>query len=132
MLCLFHPVVFEQALELRIEFLIVFDAFEVMSLHHPLDMKRRDRHREWIVDQNGGCDRLGWSNDIADCAKPVFKFHPKLFEELNMLRFFTRKLQQRAYAEVVTTQLWTRMVQYERQYEFFYESEDAEISIPLI
>src|SRR5689334_7863772 len=120
MLYFFNPVMFEQTLKLRIEFLIVFDAFEVVTLHHPLDMKRRDRNREWIVNQDCGRDRFGWPNDVAERPKSVFKFHAKLFEELDMFRFFTRELQQRTYAEVVAAQLWTRMVQHERKYEFFY------------
>src|SRR5690349_5209062 len=116
----FNPVMFEQALELRIEFLIVSDAFEEVPLHHPLDVKRRYRYRERIVYQYCGRDRLGWTNDVTERAKSVFKFHAEAFEKLNMFRFFTRKLQQRAHAEVITAQLWASMVQYERQYEFFY------------
>ena len=61
MLHFFNPVMFEQALELRIEILVVFDALEVMTLDHPLDVKRRDRHGQWIVSQDRGCDRLRWS-----------------------------------------------------------------------
>ena len=41
----FNPVIFQQALELRVEFLIVLDAFEVMTLDHPLDVQRRDQPR---------------------------------------------------------------------------------------
>src|SRR5262249_3770832 len=74
----FNPVMFEQALELRIEFLIVSDAFQVMTLHHPFDVKRRDRDREWIMGQDRGCNRFGWTNYVTERAKAVFKFQPKL------------------------------------------------------
>src|SRR5215208_7061544 len=53
-LCVLHflnPVMFEQTLELRVELLIVFNAFKVVTLHHPLDVKGRYRYREWIVGQ---------------------------------------------------------------------------------
>ena len=114
---------------LLIEFLIVFNTVEVMTLHHPLDVKRGYRHCERIVVQYRSRDCLGWSNDVAQRAKSVFKFHSKAFEELNVFRFFTRKSQQRANAVIVPTQLWTSMIEYEWQNEFFYESEDAEVCI---
>ncbi|HEX5875456.1 MAG TPA: hypothetical protein VFY60_12480 [Pyrinomonadaceae bacterium] len=40
---LFDPVVLEQALELRIEVLIIFDAVDVVALDHPFDVQRRNR-----------------------------------------------------------------------------------------
>jgi hypothetical protein len=48
---------------------------------------------------------------------------------LDVFGFFTRKLQQCAHAEIVTAQLWTSMVQYEWQYEFFDKAKDTEVSI---
>src|SRR5215203_776273 len=46
-----------------------------------------------------------------------------------MFRFFTREPQQRANAVIITTQLWTSMIEYKWQNKFFYETEDAEVSI---
>jgi hypothetical protein len=100
-----------------------------MTLNHPLDMKRRNRHSERIVLQDCGCDRLGRTNDVTNGAKSVFKFNSKLFEKLNMFRFLTRKFQQLAHAVIVTAQLRTSMIQYEWQYEFFYKAKDTEVSI---
>ena len=38
-------------------------------------------------------------------------------------------IQQCSRAVIVTAQLWTRMVQYKRKYEFFYKAKYTEISI---
>jgi hypothetical protein len=83
---------FEQALELRIEVLIVFDAIDVMTLDHPLDMKRRNRDAEWIVLKYLSRNRFRWSNDLAIGAEAFGEVLSKTFEKLNVLGFFACKL----------------------------------------
>src|SRR6185369_7665283 len=110
----FDPVMFQEALELRVEGLIVPDALNVMALDHPLDVQRRQRHAQRIVLEYLGRDRFGWTNYETVSAETVLKFLAKAFEQLNVLRFLARKLQQRPDAVIVARQLRPSVVQDER------------------
>src|SRR5690349_15279846 len=120
---------FQQALELRVELLIVFHTVREMPLHHPFDMQRRDCNAERIVRQNRSRNRRRWPNNFTMRAEAVFKLLPETLEELNVLRLFTRKLQQRAHAVIVAAELRPSVVQHKRQDELFNETEDAQIRV---
>src|SRR5262245_13947538 len=117
--------VLQQALELRIEVLVVANALDVVTLDHPLDVQRGYGHAQCIVLEYLGCDRLRWANHETHGAKPVFKFLSETLEQLDMLRFLAGELQQRAHSVIIALKLWPGVVQYEGENELLDESEDA-------
>src|SRR5205085_12375102 len=125
----FEPVVFQQARELRIEFLIVLHTVDEVPLHHPLDVQRRQRNAERIVRENRAGNRLRRTDHGATTAESFFEFLAEALEQLNVFGLFTRELQQRAHAIIVAPELRPRVVQHERQYELFDKTEDAEIGV---
>src|SRR5262252_5664017 len=129
MLHFFQPVMLEQALELRIKILIVLDAVHVVALDHPLDMKSRQSDAQRIVLQNflGDCCRR--SNHRAPGAKALFELALKALEQLNVFRFFTRKLEQRPRAVVIRLKLRPGVIDHERQNKLLDQSEDAKIGV---
>src|SRR5689334_4895947 len=129
MLHFFEPVMFQQALELWIEVLVVFDAIHVMPLHHPLDVQRRQGYAQRIVSQYRAGDRFWWANYRTVRAKAFFKLLPEAFEELNVFCFLAGELQQSAHTVVVAAEMWPCLVQHERKNELFDETKDAQVSI---
>ena len=65
MLRLFDPVMTQQALELRVEFIVVADALEIVLLRHPFDSENDERHAQRTVRQDGLADFLSWPNGFA-------------------------------------------------------------------
>ena len=82
----------EQALELRVQFLIVLHTFLVMALCHPFDVQNRQRHRQRIVRQNRLGDRLRRADYRRFVSEAFLKLFAKKFEELNMFSFFAGEL----------------------------------------
>ena len=62
--------VFQKTLELWIKILIVFDAVDVVVLHHPFDMQS-SRAAEFVVRQYRFCNFLGWPNNRALRAEAI-------------------------------------------------------------
>src|SRR6266545_385192 len=125
----FNPVMLEQALKLRIEILIVSDAVNVVALHHPLDVQRGQRHCQRIMSKYCARDCFGWTNDRTPRSEVCFKIRAESFEKLDVLGFFTGKLQQGAHSVVVSMDLRSGMIQYEGQNELFDQTEDAQVGI---
>src|SRR5215471_20978048 len=121
--------VLEQTFELRIQFLIVLDAVHVMPLHHPLDVQGRQGNAERIMRQNFFGDSRGWSDHLTHGAKTCLEFAPEPLEQLDVLGFFARELQQRARAKVVRLKLLPRLVEHERQDKLFNEPKNAEVRV---
>src|SRR4051794_2769462 len=91
----------QQALELRIERLVVLHAVEEMTLRHPLDVQDEQRHRERMMRQNRAADRVGRSNHAACRAEAAVEFLAEFPEQLNMLRFLGGKAEKRPDPAVV-------------------------------
>ena len=69
---LFHPVMLEQALELRIERAVVVDRFLEVPLAHPFDVQDRQRHRQRMMREDVLGDRVGGPDDLAvDAESPL-------------------------------------------------------------
>ncbi|MCG3161789.1 MAG: hypothetical protein JMDDDDMK_03003 [Acidobacteria bacterium] len=119
---------FEQALELRVERLVVFDAVQVMALRHPLDVQNRQRHGQRIVRQHGLSDGFRRADYSAFVAEAALKLFTEAFEEVDVFGLFARELQQRAHAIIVAMKLRAGVIQHERQDELFHQTEDAQVS----
>src|SRR4051812_49424644 len=81
----------QQALELRIERLVVLHAVEEMTLRHPFDMQDEQRHRERVVRQHFAADRVGRPDHVAWSAETAVEFLAEFPEQLNVLRFLGGK-----------------------------------------
>src|SRR5215204_6821454 len=75
-------------------------------------------------------DRRRRTNDRAFARKGFMKLRRKRFEQLDMLRFFARKLQKSADAVIVFIERRANVIEHERQDEFFDEPENCEIRMP--
>src|SRR5262249_11370233 len=128
-LCLFHPVMPEQALELRIEGAVVTDTVEVVALCHPFDLQNDQHHPERMVRQYGTSDLLGRSDRVARRRKALLELRYELFEQVNVLGFLTGESQKRSDPIIVTMQLGTSMVEYERKYELLDQAEGVQITV---
>src|SRR5512132_2499556 len=102
MLHLFEPMVLQQTLKLSIYALVVFDAINIMGLDHPFDMQRCYRNCQRIVGQNGVCYRFWWPYHLTLRTEALCEFDPKPFEQLDVLGFFARKLQQSTNTIIIT------------------------------
>src|SRR4029453_6880135 len=71
---LLHPVVLEQALELRIELLVLLRALEPVPLRHPLDVQDRQGHRERRVAEHGPGHGVGRADHLAGGAEAALEF----------------------------------------------------------
>src|SRR5262245_45676565 len=100
----------QQALELGIEILIVLDAIKVVTLRHPFNLQNGKSYRQRIMLEHFFSNCFRWSNHRTDDGEVVVKLLAEAFEQVNVLRLFTGKLQQRAHAVVVAAQLWPRMI----------------------
>ncbi len=73
MLGLLHPMVPEEALELRIEIPIVSHAVHVMKLSHPFDVGCSQRHGQRVVGKHCLANGLGGPITVQECPKPAWK-----------------------------------------------------------
>src|SRR6185437_605382 len=118
----------QQALELRVEIFVVANAFDIMLLRHPLDPEDDERNAERAMGQNSFSDFLRRPNRFAVRHKAGLELLCKLPEQMNVLRFFTRELQQRARAIVVFVQMRACVIEHERQNKLLDDAESVEIA----
>src|SRR5690349_17753483 len=78
-LCFLHPVMAQQALELRVEVFVVSNAVERMRLCHPLDPQDDERHAQRAVGQNGLSDFLRRPDGFAVRHEACLKLFRELF-----------------------------------------------------
>ena len=119
----------QQALELRIELVIVADALEIVLLRRPFDSENDERHAQRTVRQHRPPDFLRWANGFAIRDEALIEFLGKFFEQVNVFRLFTGELQKRSRAIVVLVQVRSYVVQHERKNEFFDQTERVEIAV---
>src|SRR5215510_3555478 len=118
----------EQALELRIEVLIVLHGLDPVTLRHPLDVVRRQRHRERLVAEHRLRDRLGRSDLLARRAEALLEFLTEAPEEMDVLGLLRGELEKCPRRVGLAVELWPRVVEHERQDELLYEAEDVQIA----
>ena len=124
---LLHPVMAHQALEQRIDVAVVADRAEIMLLRHPLDHQDDQRHRERIVAEHLGADRLGRADHLALDREAAHEGGVEALEQMDVLGFLAGEVEQGADAPVVLAQLATRMIEQEREDELLDDAEDREI-----
>ena len=130
MLRLLHPVVAQQALELRVEVLVVADALDVVPLRHPLDLQDHERHGERVVRQHRARDRRAAARSRrSGVPKPRCELLAEALEEVDVLRLLAREREQRADAVVVAVELRPRVVEHERQDELLHEAEHVQVAV---
>ena len=125
---LLHPVMAQQALELRIERLVVLHAVEEMTLRHPFDMQDEQRHRERMMRQHLAADRVGRTDHVACGAEAAVEFLAEFPEQLNVLCFLGGKAEERADPVVVMVQLRPHMVEHERKDKLLDQPEHVQIA----
>src|SRR5580700_6743450 len=91
--------VLEQALELRIEILVAFDAPEVVALRHPLEAEDGNGDRQGPVAQDRLADVLSWTDQAAFRAELGIELAQHGAEQLAMFFFLVGKVAQRLRAE---------------------------------
>jgi len=67
---LFHPVMLEQAFELRVELPVVSNAIDVMALRHPLDVQNRDGYGQRVMSQHALAISSGGPMTAQGVPKP--------------------------------------------------------------
>src|SRR5215471_16997098 len=123
----FHPVMLEQALELRVESSVVLYAFGVMLLRHPFDVQGDQGNGQRVVRENGLGDGAGRADEQTFRPKPIFKLLAEMFEEVDVFGLFGGESQEGPYAIIVALQLRTRVIEHEGQNELFDKTEGAEV-----
>ena len=93
MLRFFHPVVPEQALELRIQLLVIGHAVEVVPLSHPLDVQNHQRNRQRMLRENRLRNGFRRSDDFAVAAEGTEKVFAKSLEQIDVLGLFAGELE---------------------------------------
>src|SRR6185369_992199 len=125
----FLPMVEHQALEERVEVLVVADRAQVMLLGHPLDHQDHERDRERVVRQDLGPDVFGRADDLALDREAADESRVKALEQVNVLGFLVREIEDRADAPVVAQQMRARMIHQEREDELLDDPEDRQIGV---
>ena len=118
----------EQALELRIEVLVVGNTVKIVSLRHPFDVQDRDGYSQRIVCEHGGRDSFRRANYSAGHAETALELFAEPFEELDVFCLFACKLQQRTRA-IIFRQCLPRVVDDEGQNELFDQAKDGQICV---
>src|SRR3954466_7861481 len=118
----------QQALELRIERLVILHAVEEMTLRHPFDMQDEQRDRERVIGQHLAADRVGRTDHAARGAETAVEFLAEFPKQLNVLRFLGGKAEECADPVVVLVQLRPHMVEHERKNKLLDQPEHAQIT----
>ena len=126
----FHPVVLEQALELRIQLLVVGHAVEVVPLSHPLDVQNHQRNRQRMLRENRLRNGFRRTDDFAVAAEGTEEVLAKPLEQVDVLGFFAGEIQKRPDAGIVSVQHWPGMIEYEGQDELLDKAEYVEVVVP--
>jgi hypothetical protein len=124
-----EPVVVEQAFEQRIERGLGLDALDVVLLRHPLDVEDDQRDTELRVLENRVRDVARGTDHLTGRVEAFAKQLREALEELDVLRLFTRKLEQRSDFRVVAVDLAARVVEQERQDELLDQSEERQVAV---
>ena len=99
MLRLLHPVVAEQALELRIEILVVLDAVEVVRLRHPLEVQGQQRDAEPAVREHDLRDLGRGADHAARRVEARLELLGEPVEQVDVLRLLVGERHQRAHLD---------------------------------
>src|SRR5262249_49499745 len=126
----FHPVVLEQALELRIQLLVVVHAVQVMPLSHPLDVQNHKRNRQRMLRENRMCNSFGRTDDFAVAAEGTQEVFPKSLEQIDVLGLFDGEVQKCAESGIVSVQYWPGMIEDEGQDELLDKAEYIKVVVP--
>src|SRR5690349_1699434 len=100
----------QQALELRIEFIVVADALEIVLLRRPFDSENDERHAQRTVRQDGLTKLRSWANGFTVRHEALLEFFGEFSEQLDVFCLFTRELQERSRSIVILIQLRSDMV----------------------
>ena len=120
MLRLLHPMVFQKALELRIEILIVPNTLGVVRLDHPFDVQDGQRNREGLMGEHRIGYRRGRSDHFTLGAKSLHEVFAKPLEQVDVFRLFGGKAEQCARPG---------MIEDERQDELLDQAEQVQITV---
>src|SRR5262245_33978882 len=127
---LLHPVVAEQALELRVQTFVVLHALEVVPLGHPLDLEGDEGDRERVVGEDLAGDDVAGAYRPALGAEALAEILPEAAEELDVLRLLAGELEEGSDARVVPAELRPRVVDDEGEDELLDEAERREVLVP--
>src|SRR5688572_15706678 len=126
---LFEPVMLEQALELRVEILVIFNALDVVSQGDPFDVQNRYADAQRAVRQHVTRNLLGRADEVARAAEALVELLRKTLEQVNVLGFLAGKLKKGAHAVVVAGKVRTGMIDDVRKDELLDQTEHAEILV---
>src|SRR5678816_2438015 len=121
--------VFEQTLELSVQFLVINNTVYEVPLSHPLDMQDYESNGKWMLGQHSLGDRFGRSNDFAGAAEGLEEVLAKAFEEVDVLGLFACKFQEGTHASIVSVKRGPRVIEHERQDELFDKTEDVQVVV---
>src|ERR1044071_3281346 len=106
-----EPMVFEQALEQRVEVAVVLPA---------LDVEDRDTDCEWAVRQDKISHLFSRADELAFAAEAGFELATKGLEQMDVLGFLASKLQKRAHPAVAAGKAGPQTIEHVRKNEFFH------------
>src|SRR5262249_9705263 len=124
---LFHPMMPEQTFELRVESLVSANAVQVVALRHPFDVQNDENNPQRMVRQDGAGNLLRRSDSFAWRHETFLELGGEFLKQLDVFGFFACKPQQRSGPVIIGIELWTSMVQDERQNELFHETEGIKV-----
>src|SRR5688572_10303815 len=119
----------EQALELRVEVRIVGDAFQVVKLGHPLDLKNDESNRQRMFRKDRLCDRFRRADHFTGTLEGCKEVLAKAFEQVDMLGLFAREVQKGSNARIAASKQRTRMIQNEREDELLDQPERIQVVV---
>src|SRR5262249_3304793 len=105
----------QQALELRIQALVVANAVQVVALRHPFDVEYDQSHAQRMMRENRARYRLRRPDGLAWRRKSFLELSCELFEQLDVLGFLAGEPQKRSRPIVVFVQMGPRVVHHEGQ-----------------
>src|SRR5262245_54803599 len=118
---------FQQALELRVEILIILNPFYVVPQSHPLDVQDRNPDSQRTVRKHEPLHILCGANKVALVAEASFEFLAEALENVNVLRLLAGKLERSTDLVAVSGELRPRVVNHVGKNEFLDEAKHGQI-----